>query len=408
MAGARRVEVPLPGGLECADCVRALHEQLLDAPGIASATLDADRHLAAVETTGSPEEARILVEAALIKAKGHALHADGADPDDGRGVDRPRREQDPGRGGHGHDGHDAAHGVGGHRSLAQGNRARLMLVAGAGAAVTLVEVAAGLLSNSLVLLADAGHYATDLASVLLALAAVQWSLRPATARKTFGHHRSEVVAAFVQAIALWAISAVFLYEAYLRIRHPPEVQGPVVLAVGGLTLAVNLVLARVLRAGGPNINMRAAYLHILSDALGSAAAVVAGALVSYKGWHVADPLLTIVVTVLILVFTVRLTRQTLHILLEGTPPGVRAHDVEGALLGIAGVREVHDLHIWSHTSGMNSLTAHVVLDAAPADDRVAHAIHDRVRQAFDIDHVTIQVESPGCPCDTLRHSLPKA
>jgi cobalt-zinc-cadmium efflux system protein len=297
------------------------------------------------------------------------------------------------------------HGIGEHKRLALRNRKRLLLVAGAGLAVMLVELVAGSLSNSLVLVADAGHYATDLASVVLALVAVQWSLKPATAKKTFGHHRSEVVAAFVQAIALWAISAVFLYEAFRRIRDPPEVEGPVVFAVGGLTLAVNLVLARVLHAGsGHSINIRAAYLHILGDVLGSAAALVAGALVHYKGWDVADPLLTLVITVLILAFTLRLTRQSLHILLEGTPADVHLPAVQEAIRSVGGVRDVHDLHVWSHTSGMNSLTAHVVLDAAPADDQVSRAIHDRLRQGFGLQHVTIQVEGPGYPCDTLKHA----
>ena len=301
-------------------------------------------------------------------------------------------------------GHLHEHGFGERGQLALKARKRLLVVAVVGSLVLLAELVGGLASNSLVLIADAGHYATDLASVVLALVAVHWSLKPATARKTFGHHRTEVVAAFVQAIALWAISAVFLYEAALRLRDPPKVEGPIVLAVGALTLAANLALAWILRAGsGHSINVRAAYLHILSDVLGSAAALVAGALIHYKGWHVADPLLTVFVTLLILAFTLRLTRQTLHILLEGTPHDVRAQDVEQALAQMPGVKEVHDLHIWSHTSGMNSLTAHVVLEKAPADDGAIHAIHGLVRARFRLDHVTIQLEDPSCPCDTLRH-----
>jgi cobalt-zinc-cadmium efflux system protein len=303
---------------------------------------------------------------------------------------------------------DHGHGHIGRREVAAMDQRRLVAVACAGALVVIVELVAGWRANSLVLLADAGHYATDLASVLLALAAVRWSLKPATERKSFGHHRSEVVAAFVQAIALWAVSAVFLVEAVRRIRDPPDVQGPLVAAIGALTLAVNAALAYALRAGsGRSLNIRAAYLHILSDVLGSAAAVVAGALVALKGWTIADPLLTIVVTVLILVFTFRLTRQTLHILLEGTPHDVPLPAVERALLEVPGVREVHDLHVWSQTSGMNSLTAHVVLDAAPADDHVMHLLHDKVRKGFPIDHITIQVESPAHPCDTLRHAWPR-
>ena len=405
MPEVRRFEVPLPPEADCRDCVELLHRDLLAVPSVAMATLDAARHVAVIETTGEESQVRPLVASALARVAGHSLHrrpvlpmaAPPASPE-GPGHGRGDHDHEPGDG-HGHD-----PGLGGHRESALKNRKRLLLVAAAGFVVMLAELIGGWASNSLVLIADAGHYATDIASVILALVAVHWSLKPATARKTFGHHRSEVVAAFVQAIALWAISAVFLYEAYLRIRDPPDVHGPIVFAIGGLTLVTNLVLARVLHAGsGHNINMRAAYLHILSDVLGSAAALVAGALVFYKGWDIADPLLTIFITVLILAFTVRLTRQSLHILLEGTPHDVHAHEVEKALLAVPGVKEVHDLHIWSHTSGMNSLTAHVVLHQAPTDDRATHAIHDVVRRDFRINHVTIQLENPACPCDTLKH-----
>lgn len=299
-------------------------------------------------------------------------------------------------GGHGAHRHDEAAEL---RAMARTRKARLWLAILLGACVMAAEVAGGLAANSLVLLADAAHYATDLGAVVLALVAVLWSERAATRRKTFGYHRGEVVAAFINALALWAVSAVFIWEAIQRILAPTPVAGPIVLAMGALTLVVNLVLAKALHGGTHgSVNMRAAYLHVLSDALGSAAALAAGALVYYKGWHLADPLLTIFITVLILAFTWRLTRQTLHILMEGAPVHADVLEIEARLRALPDVQDVHDLHVWTVATGQDSLTAHVVLKGRPQGDQVAHDIHAMLSEAYRIEHVTIQVESPGCLC----------
>jgi cobalt-zinc-cadmium efflux system protein len=288
-----------------------------------------------------------------------------------------------------------------HSARARDDRKRLAWVAGVGALVMATQIYFGLRANSLVLLADAGHYATDLGSVLLALLAAHWSLKAPTPAKTYGYARAEVLMAFVQALALWAVSAVFIWHAVHRLRDPPDVDGPIVLFVGAGTLAVNAALAYVLHsAPRQGINLRAAYLHILSDVLGSFAALVAGALVVVFGWHIADPLLTLFTTVLILVFTWRLTRQSLHILLEGTPGHVEASAIEDLVRGIQGVEDVHDLHVWTHTSGVDSLTVHVVGDPGSA---LANRVGTAVRQAFGIQHITVQVEARDAPCDTLRH-----
>ena len=296
---------------------------------------------------------------------------------------------------HDHDHHGHAHG-------GEGTQRRLLFVAVAGGLIALAEVAGGLAANSLVLLADAAHYAADVAAVLLAFAAVRFASRPANASKTFGYKRAEVLAAFVNAAALWGLSAYFAYEAYRRIVAPPEVAGPLVLAVGAATLVANGALAFVLSRGQRNLNVRAAYLHVLSDVLGSAAALVAGGLVTWFGWQLADPVLTIFVTILILVFTFRLTRDTLHILLEGTPRHIDVDEVQEAIRAVAPVQDVHELHLWSLTSGSDVLTVHVVLDAPPQGDAIAHEIHRTLREKFHIDHVTVQVESPACPCDMAR------
>jgi len=303
-----------------------------------------------------------------------------------------------GLGEHGHDGHGHDH-AGGTPHLAGTRKRRLWIAILLGACVMAAEVASGLRANSLVLLADAAHYATDLAAVAVALVAVIWSERHATRRKTFGYHRGEVVAAFLNAMALWGVSAVFLWEAYQRVLHPSPVSGPIVFAMGALTLTVNLALAKILHGGAHgSLNMKAAYLHVLSDALGSAAALAAGALVYYKGWTVADPLLTVFITVLILAFTWRLTRQTLHVLMEGAPAHADVVELEDRLRDLPGVASVHDLHVWTVSSGQHSMTAHLVLKEAPQGDRVAHDAHRLVSQAYNIEHVTIQVESPECLC----------
>lgn len=304
-------------------------------------------------------------------------------------------------GGHGHGAGDA---IGHLRQDALQNRRRLAVVGVVGFLVVVVELVAGYWANSLVLLADATHYATDLMAVLLAYIAVGWAMRPATRQKTFGFQRAEVVSAFIQSVALWVVGAVFLWESYERLRAPPEVDGDVVLVVGLGTLVVNLALAGLLyTTPSRSLNLRAAYLHILSDVLGSAAAVLTGLLIKWKGWRAADPALTLIITLLLLVFAWRLTRQSLHILLEGAPTHVDPADVEASLRGIEGVRDVHDLHLWTLTSGADSLSAHVVLDRAPQGDRISHEVHARVAERYGIDHVTVQVESPECPCTMRQH-----
>lgn len=289
------------------------------------------------------------------------------------------------------------------KQMAFANRRRLVIVMVSGVAVMLVEVVGGLRANSLVLLADAAHYATDVLAVGIAFLAITLAMRPATLEKTFGYRRAEVLAAFLNAAALWGLSAYFLYEAYKRLEHPPAVGGRLVMLVGGFSLIANVILAITLAKGrDTNINMRAAYLHILSDVLGSAAALAAGFAVTYFGWTIADPILTLFITLLILVFTWRLTKETLNILLQGTPKYIDMRDVERTIREVAPVKEVHELHVWSITSGSEVLSVHVVLDAPPQGDTVTHDIHERLRTRFKIDHVTVQVESPECPCTSAR------
>ncbi len=460
----RTLEYPLPE-LDCEDCAAELHKRLMKDPGVHNVTVDAQAKTVKVEVDEEAFASKTLQSrvGALLDGEMQAIahHRPRTGPEEdagsptaptmaGLGTElakslpeagdggRPtlptlavlgseaakasHAGHDHGHGEHGHDhdhaGHDHAgheHGEGGHshdwessskemRTMAQSNRKRLLVVLGIGSFIMLAEVIGGLMANSLVLLADAAHYATDLLSVLLAFLAITWAMKPADKHRTFGYHRAEVLAAFVQALALWGISIYFLWEAYKRIIDPPEVEGPILLIVGGLTLVANAFLAWTLqRASGHNLNMRAAYLHILSDVLGSAAALGAGLLVYYKGWHIADPVLTLFITVLIMLFTVRLTKQTLHILMEGAPAHADPHDVTKALKEVPGVQDVHDLHVWTLTSGIDSVSAHVVTSAPQSSDRVVHAVQDMLKSRFKIDHVTVQVEDPSCPCTGARH-----
>ncbi|MHB8633580.1 MAG: cation diffusion facilitator family transporter [Thermoplasmatota archaeon] len=365
-----RLELPLPAGLECQDCLEELHRRLAAVPSVVLATVDAGSRRAVVESDAegpAREELEAMVRGALAAPSGHAHH--------------------------------------GHLHATVENRRRLGIAFVAGALVMGVEFVAGRIANSLVLIADAGHYLMDLASIGLALFAVAWSLKPATHRKTFGYQRGEVLSAFVQAMGLWILTLLFLWNALVRLVHPPPVAGPLLLATGAFTLVTNAALALFLHRGsGHNLNVRGAYFHVLGDLLGSAAAVVAGAVVLTTRWNEADPAMTVVATLPMIVLAWRLSRQCLNILLEGTPSNLDAVQIEAALRDVQGVASVHDLHIWSHSPGVDSLTAHVVLDATPTDDRVAHAIHDVVQKRFNVHHITVQVESPDCPCDTLQHA----
>ncbi|MHB8605400.1 MAG: cation diffusion facilitator family transporter [Thermoplasmatota archaeon] len=289
------------------------------------------------------------------------------------------------------------------RESALANRRRLLLVLVGGLVVMAAEIAGGLLANSLVLLADAAHYAVDALGIGVAFFAASLALRPATEEKSFGYERAEVVASFVNAAALWGLSAFFIWESYRRLLAPPPVQGTLVLAIGAISLVANVLLTVALAGGrGASLNVRAVYLHLLGDVAGSIAALAAGILLAVFGWRYADAALTLVITLILLVFTWRLTRETLNILLQGTPRDLDVAAVERAIRTVAPVKELHELHVWSLTPGRDVLSVHVVLDAPPTGDQVTHDIHEALSEAFHIDHVTVQVESPDCPCESAR------
>ena len=261
---------------------------------------------------------------------------------------------------------------------------------------TVVEVAAGILAGSLALLADAAHMLSDTASLGLAFFAAWLSTRPATPRRSFGFRRAEILAALFNGMALVAVSIWIFVTAVGRLGDPPEVPGGWILAVGVLGLAVNAVAALVLaRAGADSLNIRAALGHVLADLLGSVGVIAAGAVVLVTGWEYADPVAALAIGVLVLAGAWRILRESVEILLEETPAGIDAEEVGSALAAADGVVEVHDLHIWTITSGFPALSAHVLVTPGGDCHGVRRDLERLLHERFGLDHTTLQVEHAG-------------
>ena len=282
-------------------------------------------------------------------------------------------------------------------SAAGERKGRLRLVLLLTTTFLVAEVAGGLLTRSLALLADAGHMLTDVAGLGLALFAIRFAERPATPERTYGYHRMEILAATVNAVLLIGISLYILFEAYERFRDPPEVASGAMLAVGAVGLVVNLAGMWLLRGGSSeSLNLKGAYFEVLSDALSSLGVIVAGVVMWTTGWYYADPLLSAGIGLFILPRTWRLLREAVGVLLEGTPADVSLAAVREALEALPGVTGVHDLHVWSLTSGRNALSVHVVLAADASHDAVLIAAQQCATSGFRIIHATVQVERAGC------------
>jgi cobalt-zinc-cadmium efflux system protein len=273
------------------------------------------------------------------------------------------------------------------------NRRDLTLTLVLTASYCLVEFAGGIFTNSLALLSDAGHMLSDVAALGLSLFAIRLAQLPPTANKTFGYHRVEILAALVNALLLWVIVALIFLEAFHRFRMPPPVKSTGMIAVATVGLGVNLVSLLVLnRSQGESLNVRAAFIHVLGDALGSVGAVLAGVLILVANWSVADPLVSVGIGLLILYSSWEIIRDSVDILMQGTPRGMRVEEVEQYLLGIAGVRQVHDLHIWTLTSGKYHLSVHLVIDYDSEPHAIIDAAQTRLRERFGIGHTTVQVD----------------
>jgi cobalt-zinc-cadmium efflux system protein len=290
------------------------------------------------------------------------------------------------------------HHHGGTGSAAQQHRGRLLVALGISLTVLVGEVVGALLTGSLALLADAGHVLTDAVGVGLALLAVWFAARPANARRTFGYYRMEILTAVANAVILLGVALFVLVEAVRRIGDPPEVRAGPMLVVALLGLVANLVGLLVLRRGqGESLLVRGAYLEVLGDLLGSAAVVVAALVIRFTGWQLADPVASALIGLLILPRTVALLRDAVNVLLEATPAGIDTDRVRAHMLRVPGVADVHDLHVWTITSGMPAMSAHVVIEdpGTPDGGPVLDALGGCLGDHFDVRHCTFQLEPRG-------------
>ncbi len=260
------------------------------------------------------------------------------------------------------------------------------------ALLLLVEVVGGLMSNSIALLADAGHMFTDVAALGLSLFVAWFSRQPATPQKSFGYLRWEILAAFLNGAALLLISAAIVVESVLRLRNPEPVAGGLMLAVAIAGLAVNVISARILHpTSQSNMNVRGAYLHVLGDLLASVGTVVAAILIRYTGWLLADPIASFLTTALIMRGAWGLVRESVDILLEAVPKHIDIEAVRTQLEAIPGIEAVHDLHVWSVTPRMVAMSAHAICRNADSQQHVLEHIHDAMT-LFGIGHITVQLE----------------
>ena len=278
---------------------------------------------------------------------------------------------------------------------------RLWVVLGITAVFMVVEAVGGYLAHSLALMADAGHMLTDVGALGLSLLTAWIARRPADAQKSYGYQRWEILAALVNGALLFVIAGVVVYEAISRIRHPEPIETRLFLAVACAGLVANAVALRLLHADhGHSLNTRGAYLHILGDLLGSAGAIVAALVVRYTGWTPVDPILSIVLSLLILSGAWRLVRESTDILLEAVPRHVSMLEVQQKMLAVSGVSAVHDLHVWAVTSGVVAMSGHAIVPDLKDHPRVLKDLRGELGQ-LGIGHVTVQIEvAEGCP-DTV-------
>jgi cobalt-zinc-cadmium efflux system protein len=296
-----------------------------------------------------------------------------------------------------------------HQHRFESSRWRLRLAFWTQLAFFVVELVGGILSNSLALLADAGHMLSDVAALGLSLLALRWALRRPTAQKTFGYHRLEILVALVNGLALWGMAGYIFYEALGRFFQPPEISSTPLVVIASLGLLVNLLGMYVLMPTREHgINLRSAFIHLLSDSFASFAAVVAGLAIWWQGWYWFDPLAGIIVGVMIVISSWQLVWEATEILMESTPRHIDLDEVEKALEAHPEVKKVHDLHVWTIASGIFAASVHVAVDSPPDRDCLTWEIEEILRQRFGLEHNTIQVEGPGfhdpqvCPLTRLK------
>ena len=302
-------------------------------------------------------------------------------------------------------GHEHTHGL---RQQSGGGKKDLLIALSITLLMMIAEVIGGLLSNSLALLSDAGHMLTDNFALLLSFFAMKFATMPATEKRTFGFYRLEILAALINGIILVVISLYIIYQAYLRMINPQRVEAMLMLIVAVIGLAANIIGAIVLmKHSHSNLNIRGAYLHIVGDALSSVGVVVGGVIILYTGWYLIDPILSILISFVIIYGAWALVKESVSILLESVPSHIDIETVATAISKVRGVREAYHIHVWTITSGVHAMSAHVLIDdqLVSRSKDLINDIGTLLAEKFNILHSTIQLECERCDMNPIC-SLP--
>jgi len=268
-----------------------------------------------------------------------------------------------------------------------------------------VELVGGIVTNSLALLADAWHMLNDASTLVFAVAAAWIAERPANSKKTFGYYRTEILAAFLNGIFLWIVVIFIFYEAIQRLQNPATVETSEMLIIAFFGLLANGLSAFVLsKSEGESLNVKGAFLHVLADAAGSMGVISAGLIMYFTGWYYADPIISMMVSLLIFYSSFKLLQDSINVLLEGVPPGIDVNEVERKIMEQEGVKEVHDLHVWCMTpTKICALSCHIVVKEGTNKRKLISNLMSMLKQEFGIDHTTIQLEDEGYPKALSEH-----
>jgi len=282
---------------------------------------------------------------------------------------------------------------GNHASAGYKNKKNLVIVLTLTGTYLVAEVIGGIVTKSLALLADAGHMLTDVGGLALALVAINMTQRAATAKRTYGYYRAEILAALTNAVVLIGISLYILYEAYQRFQDPPEVSSKGMLIIASIGLVINIIGMVILRKSSKeSLNMKGAYFEVLSDMLTSIGVIIAGVIMLTTGWWYADPIISAGIGLFILPRTWILLKEAVGVLLEGTPADINLEELRSKIAEIPGVKTVHDLHAWTITSGYNAMSGHIVIEEGLPYNETLRLINDTITSNFKIAHTTIQLE----------------
>lgn len=304
---------------------------------------------------------------------------------------------------HHHHGH--SHGHNHFEEAREGNKKGLIIALLVTTIIMFLEFFGGLITNSLALLSDSGHMLSDASSLLLSLVAIWFASKPASANKSYGFYRFEILAALFNGVTLFVIAGFIVWEAYGRFFEPPTVASGSMMLIASVGLFANLFSAWSLMRKGDvknNVNLRSAYLHVLGDALGSVGAIIAGILMLLFDWYVADPIISVLVALLILKSAWGVIKHSTHILMEGTPSSINQDEVKSVLLEIKGVIDVHDLHIWTITSGLDSFSCHILVEDHINSQEVLQEAINKMHDIFHIEHTTIQIEKSQIAHNELK------